>query len=78
VLNLHYAGSGIGGIVDIYYQNWKMRLLQSGRLVAAVQDLWNATWAQGASACVEAHPAVFVSVCMRECARARVCGCVRA
>lgn len=36
---------GKGGIVDIYYNEWVMRLRTHPRMFAAISELWAATWA---------------------------------
>lgn len=38
---------GKGGIVDIYVDEWAMRLRTHPRLFAAISQLWDATWADG-------------------------------
>ncbi len=38
---------GKGGIVDIYVDEWAMRLRTHPRMFAAISQLWGATWANG-------------------------------
>ena len=36
---------GKGGIVDIYYNEWAMKLRTHPRMFGAISELWEATWA---------------------------------
>mmetsp|Transcript_12413 Transcript_12413/g.29099 ORF Transcript_12413/g.29099 Transcript_12413/m.29099 type:complete len:337 (+) Transcript_12413:189-1199(+) len=45
--NIRYAGNGVGGIVEMYYQEWKLALHQHPKLFGTVAALWNATYASG-------------------------------
>ena len=38
--------NGAGGILDVFYEDWKLRLNEHPRIVSSIQDLWLHTYAQ--------------------------------
>lgn len=47
---------GSGGILDLFYHNWKLRLNEDERVVSIVQQLWQATYASFYQASAFGHP----------------------
>lgn len=35
---------GSGGVLDVFYEDWKLSINQHPRVVQAIQDLWANTW----------------------------------
>lgn len=53
VLNLESTAAGLtklsstggsGGILDVFYEDWKLNVNQHPQVVAAIQNLWFSTW----------------------------------
>jgi len=40
---------GAGGVLDLYYEPWKLALVENPSIVAVMQALWKATWASPAA-----------------------------
>mmetsp|Transcript_15369 Transcript_15369/g.46347 ORF Transcript_15369/g.46347 Transcript_15369/m.46347 type:complete len:410 (+) Transcript_15369:85-1314(+) len=38
---------GLGGVLDLFYQPWKLRIQTNARLFSAMSQLWEATYASG-------------------------------
>ena len=47
---------GAGGVLDLYYPHWKLKINQNERLFSIVSQLWAATYAQCDEKSLFAHP----------------------
>ena len=45
---------GSGGVLDVFYEDWKLFVNQHPRVVQAIQDLWASTW--GGNEVLYKHP----------------------
>lgn len=45
------ATSGAGGILEVYYEDWKLRLAEHPRIVGSIQTLWHHTYCAYSRVC---------------------------
>jgi hypothetical protein len=50
------VGGGIGGIVDIFYEPWKLKVQENPRVLAAISEIYDATYAKGNEEGLWGHP----------------------
>ena len=38
---------GAGGVINIFYPSWRMKIIQNIKLISIISQLWRETWASG-------------------------------